>query len=189
MPARYHRLRYLLIAIVALSVAATVGWFLARHTLHHPTTDSAPSDRKTPTVVQSEVHLYFGDWQGRFLRAEQRVLDRPADDVAFGRQLVDALIQGPLASGGRTLPQEASLRGFFIASGTAYVDFVSEAFAEHPGGVGMELLSIYSIVNTLVVNVEAIRDVQILIGGQEQLTLAGHIDLQQRFMADMMWVR
>lgn len=189
MPARYRRLHYLLIAIAALLVATAVGWFLARHTLDHPIAVSASPEPKALTAVKSEVHLYFGDLQGRFLRAEQRVLDRSADDVVFGRQLIDALIQGPQEPGGRTIPEKASLRGFFITSGTAYVDFAAEAFAEHPGGVEMELLCIYSIVNTLVVNLEAIRDVQLLIGGQEQSTLAGHIDIEQRFMADMMWIR
>lgn len=189
MPSLFNSSRYMLIAVAALFFAAGVGWFLAKHTLNSNPVDTVPDIQKISAVVKTEVHLYFGDLQGHYLRAEQRVLERPSDDAAFGRQLMDALILGPQKPGGQTLPEGARVRAFFITGGTAYVDFVAEAFSKHPGGVEMELLTIYSIVNTLVVNVEAIREVKILIGGQEQLTLAGHIDLQHSFIADMMWIR
>ena len=51
------------------------------------------------------------------------------------------------------------------------------------------MLTIYSIVNTLVLNMEEIRWVKLLIGGQEAATLAGHVDLSHLFNADMLWVR
>jgi hypothetical protein len=177
------------LVVGALLVAVGVGWFSARHVSDGPSSGPAVAGQAVPAAVKCEIHLYFGDLQGRFLRAEQRVIDRPADDVAFGRQLVEALIDGPQKGGSRTLPEGVRLRAFFVTGGTAYVDFVSDAFVGHPGGVDTELLSIYAIVNTLVVNVETIREVKILIGGQERPTLAGHVDLQQNFMANMMWIR
>ena len=67
----------------------------------------------------------------------------------------------------------SKIRAFFILDpGTAYIDFGIDAFDNHPGGVGNELLSVYSVVNSLILNSEVIRSVQFLIGGQEAATLA-----------------
>jgi hypothetical protein len=71
----------------------------------------------------------------------------------------------------------------------AVVDFEEQPFTAHPKGIDAELLSIYSIVNTLVFNMDSVRLVKILIGGREAVTFAGHVDLSHPFAADMLWVR
>lgn len=181
---------YLMLLGAAMIVAAGVGWYLSKRSSSWPQTSAVGPGPAATASARQAAHLYFGDLQGRYLMAEQRVLDRPGDDIAFGRQLVDALIQGSEQAARRTLPSNAKVRALYMAGdGVAYVDFDSAAFADHPGGVGAELLSIYSIVNTLVLNVEAIRSVKLLIGGQEAATLAGHVDLRHPFAADMLWVR
>ncbi len=181
---------YLVLLGSAILVAVGLGWFLAKRssdTVPHVPAGGVQASKASRKQV---VHLYFGDSQGRHLTAEQRVLDQPMDSVASGRQLLDALIQGPRKEGSPTLPKDAHLRALYLTGdGTAYVDFTAEAFNNHPGGAGIELLSIYSIVNTLVLNVEAIRSVKFLLGGQEVATLAGHVDLRHPFAANMLWVR
>lgn len=181
--------RFTFLVSAVLVVVIGLGWLLISQSMQRPSLDPMLPPKGVPAAEKSEVYLYYGDLQGRFLKAEQRVMNRSSDDVVFGRQLIDALVRGPHEEGRRTLPEKARLRALFITSGTAYVDFESDAFEEHPGGVETELLSIYAIVNTLVVNVEAIQTVKILIGGRERPTLAGHVDLQQYFVADMMWIR
>jgi hypothetical protein len=174
----------------AISIAVGVGWFLARQSSDLPLTGAAGAGGEAQVLQKREVHLYFGGNNGRFLSAEQRVVDEPLDVAAAARGLVKALIEGPLQGGTRTLPPDAGLRSFFITpDGVAYVDFKADAFDHHPGGVETELLSIYSIVNTLVLNMEEIRRVKIIVGGQEAATLAGHVDLSHSFQADMLWVR
>ena len=42
-----------------------------------------------------------------------------------------------------------------------------------------ELLTVYSVVNTLLVNLPTMTEVQILIDGQEADSLAGHVDLRR----------
>jgi spore germination protein GerM len=104
--------------------------------------------------------------------------------------LVEGLIQGPRDIGSRTLPEDTRLRAVYLLNdGTCVLDFAEDAFNNHPGGVSTELLSIYAIVNTLVLNIEAVRSVKILIGGNEAAVLAGHVSLQQPFTANMLWVR
>lgn len=187
---RSHPILLFTLFCSAIAVAAVIGWYLADRS--EEVTEIASNDLNdaAPVLEKREIHLYFGDLQGRYLTAEQRIVEQPADDVAFGRHILAVLLEGPKQGTSRTLPPDADLRAFYISSeGTAYVDFKAGSFDNHPGGVDTELLSIYSIVNTLVLNVEKIRSVKLLIGGQEAATLAGHVDLSHPIKADMLWVR
>ncbi len=139
---------------------------------------------------RSVIYLYFSDRENVHLIAEERVLDHSTDPAEFGRQLITGLIKGPTQGYLRTIPEETILRSLYVTrDGTAYVDFSSTVTEKHPGGVQSELLTIYSIVNSLVLNVNEINRVKILIQGNESLTLAGHIDLNAPFKANMLIVR
>ena len=171
-------------------IAVAVGWFSAKRSVEVPRAGMAAAAYDGQVMQKTQVHLYFADSSGRYLSAEERVLEQPADPASAARALVEALIQGPLLGGTRTVPQDSVLRNLFVTSeGIAYVDFTADAFDHHPGGVETEMLTIYSIVNTLVLNMEEIRWVKLLIGGQEAATLAGHVDLSRPFKANMLWVR
>ena len=54
-----------------------------------------------------------------------------------------------------------------------------DAISAHPGGTLTELLTVYTIVDALTVNLPGVQSVQILIDGKEVPTLAGHVDLRQ----------
>jgi spore germination protein GerM len=176
--------------VIAIAVAVGLGWFLAKRSVDSVPTTAVRMGQAGSVLQKKQVHLYFADSSGRYLSAEQRVVDQPDDVASAAHQLVAALIQGPLQGGGRTLPQNSSLRNLFITSdGVAYVDFTADALDRHPGGVATELLTIYSIVNSLVLNLEQVREVKFLIGGKEAATLVGHVDLSRPFKADMLWIR
>jgi len=137
------------------------------------------------------VHLFFADPTKPFLVGEQRVMVNPKDPSIFGRQLVQELINGP-ADGGRlaTIPNQTSLRSFFLLEdGTAVVDFSVHFRDNHPGGCRWEQLTLFSVVNSLVLNEPAIDRVKILIDGAEYETLAGHIPLEFPLTADLLLTR
>jgi len=178
------------VLVVLLVVAVSAGWLIARKVSQAPPVALPESEQAVTSSAKRAVYLYFGDAQGRFLIAEKKIMRRVTDAVARGRRLIEALIEGPTEGGSRTLPPDARIRSFFINStGTAFVDFEADSLADHPGSAGTELLSIYSIVNTLVLNVDEIRSVKFLIGGQEAATLVGHTDLREPFTVDMLRVR
>ena len=78
----------------------------------------------------------------------------------------------------RTLPAEASLLAFYIQQdGTAIADFSDEIASAMPSGIQSEQLAVQSIAQTLGANVSGIRQLKILVHGQEAETLAGHLDL------------
>jgi hypothetical protein len=176
---------------VALALALGTGWFLAQRSLEERALLSpAPLPRPAAGGRRVIAHLYFGDFQGRFLSSEQRSVHRPDDAAAYARQLIQMLIEGPTQGGSRTLPETARVRALFVAGdGVAYVDFVDNAFELHPGGVDSELITLYSVVNTLALNIEEIRSVKLLIGGRQAVTLAGHVDVAPVYKAAMLWIR
>jgi hypothetical protein len=154
--------------------------------------DPTAEGAKSPVgeTFKADIHLYFVAAEGRHLVAETRTVMRSADPVAFGRQIVLALLEGPRTKAGRSLPEDTGLRAFYLGEdGTAYVDLDATVSRRHPGGVTLERLSIYSLVNSLVLSCDAIRAVHILIEGQEARTLAGHIDLQRDFNANMLIIK
>ena len=195
MRTRSNNWRLIVLFGIGFIIAVGIGWLAAKKSADLPVSPGEDWTAPAETGAKVVAHLYFGDPRGAHLMAEQRVFTRPNDEAAFGRSLVQALIEGPRQRGSRTLPKEATLRAFFLVGGgtanadEAVVDFDAQAFATHPKGIDSELLSIYSIVNTLVFNMDSVRKVKILIGGREAATLTGHVDLSHPFAADMLWVR
>jgi hypothetical protein len=133
-----------------------------------------------------EVSILFGDPDTDFLIAEKRTLTWDKDPEKRARLLMTELLRGPKGAAVRTTPDSTVLRSVSITSdGLANADFSAQLASEHPGGSSSELLSVYSIVNTLVFNIEDIKRVQILIEGQAIDTIAGHMDCRQPFAADI----
>jgi spore germination protein GerM len=139
---------------------------------------------------KSPVHLYFSDRQNIFLMSEQRVLLHADSQTSLARAIVEALIKGPQEGLVRTIPSATVLRAIYIGTdNVCYVDLSEMVRKNHPGGSNSELLTVYSIVNSLILNISAIDRVKILIDGQEVLTMAGHIDLQFPAKANMLLIR
>jgi hypothetical protein len=69
------------------------------------------------------------------------------------------------------------------------VDLSGEVRTKHPGGALDEILTVYTIVNALTVNLPAIQRVQILIDGKEADTLAGHVDLRYPLPKQLKWIK
>lgn len=146
--------------------------------------------RQTVASKKEPVYLYFADKRSIFLVAEETFISHPKDPVSFGKLIIKTLVDGSISNRERTLPKETRLRTLFVdQDGTAYVDFAGNIKEFMKTGCYDEIIAIYSIVNSLVLNVPEIKRVKILIGGQESETLSGHLDLSQPFKANMYLVR
>ena len=188
-PAKPHQL----ITALALLLAAA-AWPLAGQTpvwaaQGGPTAAGDPEPR--PSIeVEAVAQLYFADRSGLLLAAEARVMPRQADACQRAHWLVTELIRGPRHGGLPTLPPESELRALFLTPDeTATVDFSDAVRVHHPGGVRSELLTVYAVVNTLILNLPEVSAVKILIEGREVSTLAGHIALEDPLNADMLLIR
>ena len=151
--------------------------------------EEMPDGLETARTVT--VNLYYAD-QARFaLLAEQRQLSRFENPVALGRTIIRELAAGPIDKQRiRTLPNGDILKTFFIdADKTAYVDLNPEMWTHHPGGVQADMLAIYSIVNSLVLNMAEIDAVKILSPGREPTPTTGHLDLRYPLKANILLIR
>ncbi|MEJ2658148.1 MAG: GerMN domain-containing protein [Desulfobacterales bacterium] len=147
------------------------------------------------TVTETEdpakpvVHLYFADRNNSFLKAEERDF-QSNNPTEFGKAIVEALIEGPRSGLMRTIPQGSTLKAFYITrDGTAYVDMAGGVKDAYSGGVKSELFAIYSMVDSLTLNIPEIDSVKFLINGKESMTLNGHVDLRFPFKANMLLIR
>ncbi len=152
--------------------------------------NQATPEPSKPFEAPTDLRLYFATKDNQYLRVENRVIRNSTDPAAVARNIIYALVDGPRTSLMRTLPPQTQLRSIFVTEdGTAYVDFADALKENHPGGVQTELLTIYSIVNSLALNITGIDIVKILIQGRESPTLNGHIDLQKPFTPEMLLIR
>jgi spore germination protein GerM len=136
------------------------------------------------------VYLYFTDEKNAHLMSEERILLVTDDPLEMGRMIIHELIQGPNGNLVRTIPVGTALNAIYISKdGTAFVDFSDMIRENHPGGSQTELLTVYSIVNSIALNIPQVEQVKILIDGRESQTLSGHIDLTSPLSADMILVR
>jgi len=107
----------------------------------------------------------------------------------LARQAVIELIKGPESSGlYPVIPEGTQVNEVYIADDIVYIDLSEEIFKNHPGGSSGELMTVYSIVNTLT-EIPPIKGVQILVGGNEMNSLVGHIDISMPLLRDEDWIK
>jgi spore germination protein GerM len=147
-------------------------------------TAPAPPGRKI------KARLFYVADDGMRLTSVERDIAYGEGAVEQAREIVAAQIAPvvePLVS---AVPPGTTLRAVFLAeNGAAYVDLSRELASAHPGGTLNELLTVYTIVNALTVNLPAVTSVQVLVDGKEVDTLAGHIDLRQPLSRNLAWVQ
>jgi hypothetical protein len=137
----------------------------------------------TPTDVKVKAQMYWLSAASRVsLEATTIELPLSADPVERAKQLLIALVADAPTPNQRTLPPDTILLAFYLQpDGTGVADFSDALSAETPSGIQSEQLTVDSIVQTLGANVSLIRQLKILIHGQEVETLAGHLDLSGLF--------
>jgi hypothetical protein len=137
----------------------------------------------TPSDVQVQAQLYWLSASSPTVLEPTAIpLPLSADPVERSKQLINALITRPPVPQKRTLPAEAILLAFYMRpDGTAIADFSDEISSAMPSGILSEELAVQSIAQTLGTNVSGIRQLKILVHGQEAETLAGHLDLHGYF--------
>jgi germination protein M len=137
-------------------------------------------------IGEEEIVLYFSDESAQYLIPEYRKIGKTSE---IAKQAIIELIKGPTNNNlYPTVPPTTRVNALYISDGIAYIDFSSEIRSDHPGGSTGELLTIYSIVLTLT-SFPEINKVQILIDGNSEETLMGHVDISIPLERDEGWFR
>jgi spore germination protein GerM len=131
------------------------------------------------------VQLFFPAADRPGLVLEERAVPFASELSVQLRTVVEELARG---SRGGFLPSLGPgtrvLDVFVSGAGVAYVNLSKEAAQDQPGGSEAELLSVYSVVNSLTTSFPAVKRVQILIDDHSASTFNGHLDLSRPLPPD-----
>ena len=126
------------------------------------------------------ILLYFSDGPGEYLIAEKREILKRDDVEEEAAEAIDELIKGPKGKLIPTVPHQTKLLDVDLGKdGVARVSFSGSLSKDHPGGSSAEMMTIYSIVNSLALNFPQIKRVQFLIEGKEIDSITGHLSLRR----------
>ena len=135
------------------------------------------------TTEYAILTLYFANEAGTDLQIEERVIEVNANQ-AREKTILEQLIAGPEEKGARrTIPVETKIRDVTTTSdGICYVDLSQDFVAKHSGDLTEELLTVYSIVNSLC-ELDHVDKVQFLVGGQKLDEFKGNLEFKTPFTA------
>ena len=130
-----------------------------------------------------KVKLYFSDENAMGLCEEERDIE-VSEKQSVEMRIVEELINGPKnESLVKDIPEETKINDIKTENGICYVDLSKEFISQHNGGSTGELLTIYAIVNSLT-ELDYVKQVQFLIDGVKETSLAGHVDFSKTFERD-----
>ena len=137
-------------------------------------------ERRSIIVERKEILLYFSDQEGEYLIGEKRKIFKRNQIKEEAKETIIELINGPKGKLIPTLPPRTKLLTLQINDeGVTKVNFSPALSKDHPGGSSAEMMTVYSIVNSLTLNFPQIKRVQILIDGKPIETITGHLSLRK----------
>lgn len=166
---------FFIVAVVLIGggFLAFLFWALS-DTLFPPDAQEAAARRE-----RKEAVLLFSDANERFLVQERRLIPKGKDTAAQAEEIVRALVEGPKMGSIRTIPAGVRLLAVRVADGTAVLNFDSPFIEQHPGGTASEAATVYSLANTLALNLPEVKRIRIQVNGKDVTTIKGHIDLRE----------
>ncbi len=175
------------VVAVCVGVATAITWVLFTALPRWYAQPALPAGASTaePTMAQTPVRkikaqLLYVSEDGTRLKGVEQDVPYAEGPLEQAREILNAQmapVAPPLVS---AIPTNTSLRALFITpQGQAFVDLSTDVSTAHPGGSVSELLTIYTVVHALTLNLPAVTAVQLLVDGKEVDTLAGHVDLRR----------
>ena len=135
--------------------------------------------------------LYFADDQGSYLKALAQQFPSNLNAHELGCKILKELLAGPAGSAlAPTFPIDTQLLALFISEdGRAWVDLGLRAGQLKNVDTVSELLAIYSVVNSLTLNIPGVKQVKLLVNGSDVDTLGGHVSLKYFYKTNMLIVK
>jgi len=169
-------------AALLLLVGGLTWWLLAGRS-GQPGTKGSAEEVGGP-VAPVQFILYFPADGGRLAgeRRELQVTESPRDR---SRKIVQGLLAGPKAQNlYRPFPQGVRLGSVLLVGDVLYLDMIWDGHPEPPSsGATEEIQRIYSVIDSICLNVPQVQRVALLWNGFQRLTF-GHLDLSRPMPAD-----
>lgn len=138
------------------------------------------------SIPQKQIKLYYTDAQVLKLipiRTTIPALSTKDQAKLVVKKLIDGDDENLKIK--RTIPKIQGCMTVEVNGTTAYVDIKPEMVLSHSEGRDIELLTVYSIVNSLT-GIEGINTVKFTIDGKIQKDFIGYIDMRETFIPDYM---
>lgn len=132
----------------------------------------------------TEVKLYFVDSQMLRLMPVKMAIPQTTPEKMAQRMLseiIEGRDENPKIR--RLVPKEKKCMTVKVKDKIAYVDIKQSAVDAQPDGRDLELLTVYSIVNSLT-GIDGIVNVRFTVNGQVQKDFKGYIDMRETFIPD-----
>jgi len=170
------KLRFLgLTVITVICLGFLIFFFVSLFDYVYPPTTGTGTSRAQKE--KRKVTLYFSDENERFLVPETRYIPKEKKIDSQAEEIIYALIEGPKKGHIRTIPHGTGLIGVSVQEkGVAVVNFKKNIIDLHPGSCASEMMTIYSLTNTLIHNIPSLRSITLRVEGKRIKTLKGHID-------------
>lgn len=182
----HHRLPSSVLLLLAVGLVAAGCGERAADEPTEATPTEASIEPLTRDLDAGEVELYFPG-EGWYLVAEARLLGRWETPLEGARSVLGELLAGPLSEALRApLPEGVALgETHLTVDGRLYVDLISTEHERPPiEGSLAELLTVYSLVDSVLINVPGIESLVLLWNGRQMETFAGHVDTSLPLVAD-----
>lgn len=135
-------------------------------------------------AVNETAELYFVDSELMMLIPSTYYLPAVSRDKA-AKKVINELISGRDDNDKimRIMPKIKNGITVKVKNDTAYVDLSNEFVQAHTDNAHKEILTIYSIVDSLT-SIDGIKKVRFTIGGKEQADFKGNVDMREVFLPD-----
>ncbi len=136
------------------------------------------------SVPQTEVRLYFTDAQIlKLIPVRTQIPELPVEEQA--KLVLKKLIQGDDENLKikRTIPNIKGCMTVSVKDDIAYVDIKDSMIQNHEDGRDLELLTVYSVVDSLL-SIKGITNVRFTVNGHKQKDFMGYLDMRETFIPD-----
>lgn len=152
------------------------------------TGDNVREELKTPELLK--VKIFFLTEDPSYMKLVEYEIERPTIYQEIYRKFVELLLKG--AENAITpVPEGVAVRSVYYIEQKQLliIDFSEELINRLPAGSTSELEFIYFIVNNTCYNFKEIKAVKFLVSGNETGELTGHIDMENPFYPDQMYLK
>ncbi len=181
--------------LIAIAILAVLALFVALVTWEPKSPEEEASEPTEGELATPEVEAATGDvltaelyfpGSGGWLQTERREVPAVTDLAEQISAVVGHLLAGPSRSDLQPpLPEGVTVRKVYMSEGgVAYIDFESAEAAPPASGSLREMLTVYSLVNTVLLNFDQLERVVLLWNGRQLRTFAGHIDTMRPLAAN-----
>lgn len=154
---------------------------------------SVKKEHKIQNGEGIEYSFFYPSTDGEYLKSVKKKVVKEDDLKNQIKTVVIELFKGPGEENKNLynpFSENLKLNEFYLIDKSIVVVDLNDSIYENLlGGADDEILTIYSIVDTISYNFPFVRATQIIINGREAETLAGHIDISRPLRFDPRWIR